>query len=109
MGGQDGAQNSGDSEDVFEDEEMSSSECNSEESGYSRGDPADLISQEGSKAELKINQLQGNATPVKAAERSGSQEKGEPAAMNKVRAGTGAPGGFGDSDEDSEFFDQEEQ
>jgi hypothetical protein len=41
--------------------------------------------------------------------KSGSQEKGEPAAMNKVRAGTGAPSGFGDSDEDSEFFDQEEQ
>ena len=57
IGGQDGGQNSGDSEDVFEDEEMSSSECNSEESGYSRGDPADLVSQEGSKAELKINQL----------------------------------------------------
>ena len=40
---------SGDSEDVFEDEEMSSSECNSgEDSGYSQGEAADMFSQESS-------------------------------------------------------------
>lgn len=32
---QDAGHNSGDSEDVFEDEEITSSECNSEDSGYS--------------------------------------------------------------------------
>lgn len=62
---QDGGHNSGDSEDVFEDEEITSSECNSEDSGYSHGEPADLLSQEGSKVELKINQMNGSATPVK--------------------------------------------
>ena len=71
LGGPDGGQNSGDSEDVFEDEEMSSSECNSEDSGYSQADQ-DILSQEGSK-ELKINQLNGNATPVRLPEASGDK------------------------------------
>lgn len=36
--------NVNESEDVFEDEEMSSSECNSEDSGYSHQDNGDLFS-----------------------------------------------------------------
>jgi hypothetical protein len=58
---------------VFEDEEMSSSECNSEDSGYSQADHGDILSQEGSK-ELKINQLNGNATPLKLPENSGDKQ-----------------------------------
>lgn len=62
--GLDGGQaNSGDSEEIFDDEEISSSECNSEESGYnSAADNADMFSQEGSIGpEKKINNLQNDS------------------------------------------------
>jgi len=64
---------SGDSEDVFEDEEISSSECNSEDSAYSQAEHGDILSQGDSK-ELKINQLNGNATPLKLPENSGDKQ-----------------------------------
>lgn len=55
--GQDQKGGSGDSEEVFDDEEISSS-CNSDDSGYSHNEGADIMSQEGSiRADQKINNL----------------------------------------------------
>ena len=47
---------SGDSEDVFEEEELSSSECDSADgSGYSQNDGAEMFSQESSMREKKLD------------------------------------------------------
>lgn len=105
-------QQSGDSEDVFEDEDQSSSDCESDEeepSAYSQADNAgDMFSQEGSikNGDQKINQL-GNKnesaynSPIKLPV---DRPDGE-ASASKTKNGQS---GF-DSSEDSEFFDQEEQ
>lgn len=64
-----------------------------------------MNSVEGSKQELKINQLGGNNSPIKVPDgRDGSFEKAENFAN---RQNPVAQGGF-DNSEDSEFFDQEE-
>ena len=90
---------SGDSEEVFEEEELSSSECNSgeEDSAYNSNADNDMFSNDGSMKDPGLNSVADSRADVKLAAPDGVSQN-DP---SKQQA-------FGDS-EDSDVFDQEEQ
>lgn len=105
-GGHDG--NDSDSEEVFEEEELSSSECNSgeEDSAYnSQADP-DMFSQENEsmKHDRGFEEVEKSRNGIKLPPNDMSQNNDPSAAKAKA----GQSGAMGDS-EDSDVFDQEEQ